>query len=64
MKRRHAFEVVADFAEQLRERRLEVNQFGEIPCSFCGFNEGMPGANMVHICNDCRTDMKPNPINT
>ena len=39
----------------------EPNQFGEIPCTICGFNEGMPGANMVHICGDCREVMKPKP---
>ena len=40
---------------------MEANQFGEITCSVCGFNEGMPGANMVHICRDCREAMKPKP---
>lgn len=36
---------------------IDVNAFGEISCSICGLNEGMPGPNMKHICQDCRETM-------
>lgn len=42
---------------------LDVNTFGEIPCSICGFNEGMPGPNMKHICDDCREAMRARTLN-